>query len=163
MKLLIVQCYHNAAWRRNKSTKPSLPCTDRMFWMKRDVANDIGNKGLSFVETYDRLARYAFDNSKALWALMPKGHVVHHIFSDLFEAADEWVINPLVFAVQISEDFVGKKIASSPSSSCDASHQTGFGAIVGIILPTLDGCRILSGMRRRKERKSARCDVDMRI
>ena len=78
-------------------------------WMKRDVANDIGNKGLSFVETYGRLARYAFDNSKALWALMPKGHVVHHLFSDLFEAADEWVINPLVFAVQISEDFVGKK------------------------------------------------------
>ena len=71
-------------------------------WMKRDVANDVGNKGLSFVETYGRLARYAFDNSKALWALMPKGHVVHHLFSDLFEAADEWVINPLVFAVQTS-------------------------------------------------------------
>ena len=49
------------------------------------------------------------DHWKALWALMPKGHVVHHLFSDLFEAADEWVINPLVFAVQISEDFVGKK------------------------------------------------------
>eukprot|EP00435_Cladocopium_sp_Y103_P023217 s5066_g5.t1 len=78
-------------------------------WMKKDVANDIGNKGLSFVETYGRLARWAYDNSKALWALMPKGHVVHHTFCDLFEAADEWVINPLVFAVQISEDFVGKK------------------------------------------------------
>lgn len=76
---------------------------------EENVANDIGNKGLSFVETYGRLARYAFDNSKAFGALMPKGHVVHRIFSDVFEAADEWVINPLVFAMQISEDFVGKK------------------------------------------------------
>ena len=78
------------------------------IWLSQSVAHSIGQNGLRFVEIYGRLVRLAFDRGVALWALMPKSHVIHHIFAELSEAG-QWIVNPAVYAVQISEDFVGKK------------------------------------------------------
>ena len=78
------------------------------LWLQQPVAQRIGQRGLRFVELYGQLAQMAFDEGLALWVLMPKSHVVHHTFLDLAEA-QEWTISPLAYAVQMSEDFVGKK------------------------------------------------------
>ena len=78
------------------------------LWLEQPVAHRIGHRGLRFVELYGQLAQMAFEEGVALWVLMPKGHVVHHTFLDLVQAGD-WTINPLAHAVQMSEDYVGKK------------------------------------------------------
>eukprot|EP00438_Fugacium_kawagutii_P031449 Skav200325 [mRNA] locus=scaffold1760:150800:168374:- [translate_table: standard] len=78
------------------------------LWLRRDVAQQVGQDGLKFMGLYQRLARYAFDNGRALWVFMPKGHVCHHIFLDCANARAGWHMSPLAHAVQLSEDFVGK-------------------------------------------------------
>ena len=50
------------------------------LWLDQDTARRIGEKGMKFMELYGKLVRIAYRNGQALWALMPKSHVVHHIF-----------------------------------------------------------------------------------
>ena len=49
-------------------------------WLEQAVAQRIAQRGPRFVELYGQLAQMAFHEGLALWALMPKGHVVHHTF-----------------------------------------------------------------------------------
>ena len=60
------------------------------------------------MELYGKLVHIAYHNGQALWALMPKAHVVHHIFMECSEASCS-MISPLAYAMQISNDFIGKK------------------------------------------------------
>ena len=78
------------------------------IWLSQSVAHSIGESGLRFVGIYGRLVRLSFDRGVSLWALMPKSHVIHHVFDELSQAG-QWIVNPVVFAVQVSEDFIGKK------------------------------------------------------
>jgi len=78
------------------------------LWLDPDTARRIGEKGMKFMELYGKLVRIAYRNGQALWALMPKSHVVHHIFMECSEARCS-MISPLAYAVQVSEDFIGKK------------------------------------------------------
>ena len=77
-------------------------------WLSQAVARRIGDMGLRCLELYCRLARQAFDAGEAQFAFMPKAHVLHHVLEELAQAG-EWVINPLCYAVQVSEDYVGRK------------------------------------------------------
>eukprot|EP00438_Fugacium_kawagutii_P013041 Skav208334 [mRNA] locus=scaffold1961:302512:303828:- [translate_table: standard] len=78
------------------------------LWLQRNVANSIGALGMEFLECYQKLAKNAYDQRIALWPYMPKVHVVHHVFLELFLAQTS-VINPLCWGVQIDEDYIGKK------------------------------------------------------
>lgn len=78
------------------------------LWLPGHEARRIGQLGLRFMELYGKLARHAYDNGQALWAFMPKAHICHHIWLEC-ATAGEWHMNPLTFAVQVSEDFIGKK------------------------------------------------------
>ena len=95
-----------------EATRCANSCFEIMYrcdlWLTGDSAREIGNLGLKFLSLYGRLARYAFDHSFALWIFMPKTHICHHIWLQCAEAG-QWHLNPLAFAVQISEDYVGKK------------------------------------------------------
>ncbi|CAK9032446.1 Uncharacterized protein SCF082_LOCUS20072 [Durusdinium trenchii] len=96
--------------------KEAVDCLDRSLeqlyrsdvWLEQNISRSIGHHGLRFVEIYGQLARIAYGRSMALWALMPKAHVCHHIWDEC-NSAGRRLINPLVFAVQISEDYIGKK------------------------------------------------------
>ena len=77
-------------------------------WLPVRVAQRIGNRGLRFLGLYQSLAKHAYQNSLALWAYMPKIHLVHHVFLECASTTVE-MVNPLVYAVQVDEDYVGRK------------------------------------------------------
>ena len=75
------------------------------------TANDIGQLGLKFLRRYSTLARKAADNNQLLFPLLPKLHCLHHLFlQDLVIASSEcsWVVNPICYSVQVSEDMIGQ-------------------------------------------------------
>lgn len=73
-------------------------------------AEQLANKGLLFLRKYIALAEMCFKNRQKRFALMPKGHYLHHQFLGLLHSskAGPWSLNILVFSNQMSEDFVGK-------------------------------------------------------
>ena len=77
-------------------------------WLPVRVAQRIGNRGLRFLGLYQSLAKHAYQNSLALWAFMPKIHLVHHVFLECASTTVE-IVNPLSYAVQVDEDYVGRK------------------------------------------------------
>ena len=77
-------------------------------WLPAEVASRIGNHGLQFVQLYGKLAKLAYDSGLALFIYMPKSHIVHHVFDECADAVT-WHLNPLCHAVQVSEDYIGKK------------------------------------------------------
>ena len=44
------------------------------------------------------------------WPLLPKLHFFHHAMRDLVISSKEleWTLSPLVYSVQMQEDFIGK-------------------------------------------------------
>ncbi|CAL1134475.1 unnamed protein product [Cladocopium goreaui] len=78
------------------------------LWLEVSACHRIGGIGMQFLCLYQRLALEAFSQSKALFAYLPKCHIVHHIMMGLAKAHVA-SLNPLTFGVQIDEDFIGKK------------------------------------------------------
>lgn len=78
------------------------------IWISQAIARPMGEKGLRCLELYQGLARHAYDAGEAQFAFMPKGHVVHHVFDELAQSGI-WILNPLCFSVQVSEDYIGRK------------------------------------------------------
>ena len=97
-------------------------------WLSVEVAKRISAKALQFLRIYMSLAKQCFDDGKAFFPYMPKGHVVHHVFLAMKEEADagESQINPMVYGVQVDEDFVGK--------SSRLSRRVGAGQVVKRVL-----------------------------
>ena len=80
-------------------------------WIPGAVAVQLGDCGLKFLETYNKLAKEAFRQGKVLYVFVPKHHQIHHTFLvDLWLAGKKqaFVLNPLIYATQLSEDFIGK-------------------------------------------------------
>ena len=80
-------------------------------WIPSATAIELGELGLHFLATYDKLAKEAYRQGKVLYMFVPKHHQLHHAFLvDLFLAGHRqpYVINPLIYATQLSEDFIGK-------------------------------------------------------
>ena len=75
------------------------------------VAQRIGRLGVGFLEKYGQLAQEAFNQKRCLFTLVPKHHLLHHVFLvDLLHAGQskKAIPNPLIFSVQCSEDFIGR-------------------------------------------------------
>ena len=79
-------------------------------WLSSDVANRAGQLGKYFLRAYVRLGEIAWAHKLPRWPLMPKHHLLYHTFHELtFNASvNEWVLNPIVEATPMDEDFVGK-------------------------------------------------------
>ena len=80
-------------------------------FMEAARAKELGEHGLKFLRRYGSLAAKANRNRQTLVSILPKMHSLHHIFlQDLVLAAGSsaWVLNPLCFSVQVSEDMIGK-------------------------------------------------------
>ena len=80
------------------------------IWIKPEDGKRIAESGYSFLMGYMKLAAASFKAGRALFIFMPKIHVVHHIVDNLmWEGLNKpWCMNPLVQAVQVDEDFVGR-------------------------------------------------------
>ena len=72
-------------------------------------ALDIGSDGLQFLRLYGELAKISFARKVKRFPLFPKFHYLNHQFLELTEGkAFKHVPNPLIWAVQMEEDFIGK-------------------------------------------------------
>ena len=79
--------------------------------MPSETARQLGEQGLRFLRRYSTLADMALQSGQALFLIIPKLHVLHHVFLvDLVLAAErgQWVLNPICCSVQQSEDFIGR-------------------------------------------------------
>ena len=65
--------------------------------------------GLAFLKRYALLARLSVERQQCLWILQPKHHALHHLTLYLFEGSFIGpLVNPICWATQQSEDFVGR-------------------------------------------------------
>ena len=72
-------------------------------------ALDIGNDGLQFLRLYGDLAKIAFARKVKRFPLFPKFHYLNHQFLEVTLGKPlKHVINPLLWSVQMQEDFIGK-------------------------------------------------------
>ncbi|CAK9084674.1 unnamed protein product [Durusdinium trenchii] len=114
------------------------------LFVKAPRAEYLATKGLVFLQRYRQLAVMRFRLRKKRFPLMPKGHYLHHQFLSMLHASRQgpWCINILVYANQMSEDFVGKPSRLSRRVSAKTASlrvlQRSFLAIRNSICSTLD-------------------------
>ena len=81
-------------------------------WIPVNTSRAIALEGLKFLDCHHRLALKAHRQSLAYFIYMPKIHIMDHIFQQMYEDSFlpqvTWVMNPLVCAVQVDEDYVGR-------------------------------------------------------
>ena len=79
-------------------------------WIHQKEALRIAHHGMRFLELYKCLAFESFHSGRALYANMPKAHSLDHLFFGLYMSAvyNKWSLNPLIFSVQMFEDFIGR-------------------------------------------------------
>lgn len=75
-----------------------------------DQAAQIADQGLTFLRLYAEMARMAYSRGQRRFPLVPKGHYLHHTFLSLWYEAQghQWCTSPLIYAVQMQEDYIGK-------------------------------------------------------
>eukprot|EP00438_Fugacium_kawagutii_P013798 Skav214477 [mRNA] locus=scaffold1167:296948:298327:+ [translate_table: standard] len=89
-------------------------CLQAMFrsdvWIHQSEAREIAMRGMKFLNLYRALSYKCFQEGLAMFAHMPKGHALDHIFFNLHSTAmsKKYALNPLVFSVQIFEDYIGR-------------------------------------------------------
>lgn len=73
-------------------------------------AEAAASHGLKFLKAYSRLAVMAHDQNRMLWVIQPKIHAYHHLVLHLLDASHRGccIINPLCYATQADEDFIGR-------------------------------------------------------
>ena len=79
-------------------------------FIRSERANHLAMRGMTFLKLYVELAQISFSQRKQRFPLVPKGHYLHHQMLQLLHEsqASAWSLNPLIFACQAQEDFVGK-------------------------------------------------------
>ena len=85
-------------------------------FLPSETARQLGEQGLRFLRRYSALADMALQSGQALFLIIPKVHVLQHAFLvDLVLAADRgpWVVNPICYSVQQSEDYIGRNSRTS--------------------------------------------------
>ena len=73
------------------------------------------HQGLQFLRRYGEAARLSYDCEQALFLLQPNLHRLHHLYTDMgwqCHTAGR-CINPLTFATQPEEDFIGRPSRTS--------------------------------------------------
>ena len=72
-------------------------------------AEAAASHGRNFLKCYSRLSVMAYDQHKTLWVIQPKIHAYHHLVLYLLDGSRRGsCINPLCFATQADEDFIGR-------------------------------------------------------
>ena len=81
------------------------------LWLPPPVARRAAELLFRFLRRYEECAKLSFQTSRTLFVLQPKLHPLQHIAVSLWHRAlaDLPAINPLAFATQMSEDFVGRQ------------------------------------------------------
>lgn len=78
-------------------------------WLSVEDARLASRHGLAFLQHYADLALMALNDGVTLWIVQPKFHSFHHLVVDLLQGAEKGkVLNPLTFACQADEDFIGR-------------------------------------------------------
>ena len=79
-------------------------------WLSREEARSSGDAGLAFLRCYGQLAHSTLAAGRTRFVFNPKCHYVHHSFLSTRLSADThvWTVNPVLFSVQIDEDYVGR-------------------------------------------------------
>ena len=80
-------------------------------WIPASRACELGEYGMRFLRRYSALGRKAMDLGKALFVILPKQHALQHVFlQDLYLTSQHhtFVVNPLCYSVQLSEDMIGQ-------------------------------------------------------
>ena len=83
------------------------------LWIRDSKAREIGQDGIESLFKYTVLAKKAFDSGKRLFALMPKGHILDHVFLTglyLPSLTQFHILNPMAHGCQMSEDFSGPEL-----------------------------------------------------
>ena len=79
-------------------------------WVDRMEARAIALNGIKFLQVYSELAWLAFRSRSKRFPMQPKFHYLNHTWIQMLKESDrsQWVLSPLVMAVQMQEDFIGK-------------------------------------------------------
>lgn len=79
-------------------------------WLDSSFAISVAERGQRFLNLYQALAAQAFGENRALFVYMPKIHIMSHVVLNMKQQARTapHVLNPLCFAVQVDEDYIGK-------------------------------------------------------
>ncbi|CAE7235723.1 unnamed protein product [Symbiodinium natans] len=86
------------------------------IFLDRHTASTLGEHGLAFLDLYSQLASLAVQRQRCLFVLIPKLHSLHHqTLQDLVLASrfSDFVVSPLCYSVQMSEDFIGRHSRTS--------------------------------------------------
>ena len=80
------------------------------LFLKPEESSLIGNLGLRFLRRFAVLSKLCQKNGQRLWCMIPKLHIMHHVFLTLLSQSSEGKLSlsPLAHAVQQDEDFVGR-------------------------------------------------------
>ena len=80
------------------------------LFLDAQTALQVGTLGLRFLRRFAVLAKRSHQAGKALWCLIPKLHVLHHVYLNLVLQAEcgKLSISPLALANQLNEDWVGR-------------------------------------------------------
>jgi len=79
-------------------------------WIKANEAKMIAHQGIKFLQLYSDLARLAHARGIQKFPLQPKFHYVNHTWLSMLDHCEKsrWILNPLTFACQMQEDFIGR-------------------------------------------------------
>ncbi|CAK9032092.1 unnamed protein product [Durusdinium trenchii] len=80
------------------------------LFLRAPKAADIAQRGLKFLREYTVLAQMSFRRNQKRFALIPKGHYLHHQLLDLLHQSRrcDWCPNLLLYGCQLEEDYVGR-------------------------------------------------------
>lgn len=75
-------------------------------------AKEVWSTGLGFLASYQRLAVMSYKQGRNLFSYMPKAHALAELWWDLKDQSEhgssEFSMNPLIYACQIDEDYIGR-------------------------------------------------------
>ena len=77
-------------------------------WIRCIEGHELALRGIRFLVGYGSLAKMAFSAGLRRFCLLPKLHFFHHLMVDMLGSSNNWILNPLIFSVQLQEDFIGK-------------------------------------------------------
>jgi hypothetical protein len=92
------------------------------LWIHASEASRICRAGQHFLNAYARLAQLSCERKILRFALIPKGHLLHHIIYSMVEQVQTagpsgYVENPMSQSCSVDEDFIGRFCALTRSVS----------------------------------------------
>ena len=80
------------------------------LWIPPAEGTRLASYGRRFLQLYGEAVRLSFESKRALFSLQPNLHRIDHLVSDMEDQAakNAYCCNPLIWATQMDEDFVGR-------------------------------------------------------